>query len=169
MNHCFWLQRRSILLCAYTLLKAKWLPAPSHPTTPLPAGAALLPSIPEADHRGEESNFSPTTSIFQKGSLWSYSSPKTQLHHHGKEKSQRDLAPSPSWPLGRDPQHSLSWFSKLSQFCDNIKPIPLPSYQSKLAFPAPVSLSSFLIPTESPDIQRKGKRNRGRERELNIK
>lgn len=39
---------RSTSLCAYTLLKANWLPAPSHPTTPPPAGAALLLSIPAA-------------------------------------------------------------------------------------------------------------------------
>lgn len=31
MNHYFWLQSRSTLLCAYTLLKANWLPAPYPP------------------------------------------------------------------------------------------------------------------------------------------
>lgn len=69
MNHYFWLQSRSTLLCAYTLLKANWLPAPypPPPTTPPPTGAAVLPSIPEAGSwmRGEQ--FLPHQEHFPRG------------------------------------------------------------------------------------------------------
>lgn len=130
------------------------------PTTPLPAGVALLPSIPEADHRGEESNFSPTMSIFQKGSLWSYSSPKIQFHHHGKEKSQRDLTPSLSWPLRRDPPAQFQLIQQTLSVLWQHKTLSLslcinPSWLFPLLFPYHLSIfpQRVLI-------------SRGREREI---
>lgn len=130
---------------------------------------ALLPSIPGADHRGEENNFSPTMSIFQEGSLWSYSSPKTQLHHHGKEKYNGTLLLLQAGLSEETPSTRFSWCSKLSQFCDNVKPNPSPFVSAQAGFASFSFPIIFLIPTESPGIQRKGKRNRGRGRELNIK
>lgn len=156
---------RSTLLCAYTLLKANWLPAPSHPTTPPPAGAALLPSIPRAGLWMGGEQFLPHHEHFPRGKSVELLLSQNSVPSPWKRKitigscSFSKLA-SQERPSG---QSELGSTNSL-KFVLTYDRISLPLYQAKWAFPAPLSLTYFLISTKGPDTQRKGERNRVRKR-----
>lgn len=138
MNHCFWLQSRSTLLCAYTLLKANWLPAASHPTTPRLPGVALLPSIPEPGLWVRGKQLLPHREHFPRGksgelllSQNSVPSPwkrKITVRSCFFSKLAFQQRPSTEFQLG-----STNDFKLVMPYDQ----IALPLYQAKLAFPAP--------------------------------
>lgn len=125
-------------------------PSSQHPRGPSQRGGEQL--LPQQEHFPRGKSVELLLSQNSAPSPW-------------KRKTQWDFAPSPSWPLRRDPQHWFSWFSKLSQFCDNIKPNPSPFVSVQIGF----SSSSFPLifpyphreswyPEEGKEKQRERKR-----------